>query len=211
MACATESKRAQSPGNGSHSGPTAGQRTSQLLAGGRAEHGRDDPDLSDAGRDAVDTALRIIAVLDADLTRIRGELVAFGRAHPGPRELAREYGLGALLATAVWEELGDTRRFSASRQAVRHAGLDISVYDSDGKHKGRPTLTRQGPPALRWALYEGAVHAHKPTSPDHAYYTRLARRTGSGRARLAVARKLARRCHHRLRAPRDQAWVDLPG
>jgi len=183
----------------------------KLLAGGRAEHGRDDPDLSDAGREAVDTALRIIAAIDADLTRIRGELSAFGRRHPGPRELAHEYGLGALLATVVWEELGDTRRFSASRQAVRHAGLDISVYDSDGKHKGRPTLTRQGPPALRWALYEGAVHAHKKTSPDHAYYTRLARRIGSGRARLSVARKLARRCHHRLRALGDQAWVDLPG
>lgn len=153
----------------------------KLLAGGRAEHA-DDPDLSDAGRDAVDTALRIIAALDADLTRIRAELVAFGRAHPGPRELAREYGLGALLATAVWEELGDTRRFSASRQAVRHAGLDISVYHFDGKHKGRPTLTRQGPPALRWALYE-AVHARKTTSSDHAYYTRLARRAGSGQAR----------------------------
>ena len=143
----------------------------KLLVGGRAEHGRDDPDLSDAGRDAVDTALRIIAALDADLTRIRAELVAFGRRHPGPRELAQEYGLGALLATAVWEELGDTRRFSASRQAVRHAGLDISVYDSDGKHKGRPMLTRQGPPALRWALYEGAIHAHRrparttPTTP----------------------------------------------
>src|SRR4051794_24794419 len=39
-----------------------------LLTGGRAEHGRDDPDLSDAGRDAVDTALRVIAALDADLT-----------------------------------------------------------------------------------------------------------------------------------------------
>jgi transposase len=115
-----------------------------------------------------------------------------------------------LLATAVWEELGDTRRFSASRQTVRHAGLDISVYDSDGKHKGRPTLTRQGPPALRWALYEGAVHAQRKTSPDNAYYTRLAGRIGSGRARLAVARKLARRCHHRLRALGDQAWVDLP-
>ena len=82
---------------------------------------------------------------------------------------------------------------------------------ADGKHKGRPTLTRQGPPALRWALYEGALHAHKTTSPDHAYYTRLARRAGSGRARLAVARKIARRCHHRLRALGDQAWVDLPG
>ena len=145
------------------------------------------------------------------LTRIRAELIAFGRATPRPRELAHEYGLGALLATAVWEELGDTRRFSASRQAVRHAGLDISVYDSDGKHKGRPTLTRQGPPALRWALYEGAVHAQQADQPGpRLLHPARAGRAGSGRARLAVARKLARRCHHRLRALGDQAWVDLP-
>jgi transposase len=180
----------------------------RLLARGRAERGRDDPDLSDAGREAIDTALRVIAAVDADLDRVRAELVAFGRRHPGPRELAHEYGLGALLATAVWEELGDTRRFSSSRHSVRHTGLDVSVYDSDGKQKGRPTLTRQGPPALRWALYEGAMHAHKKTSPDHVYYTNLARRIGAGRARLAVARKLARRCHHRLRVLGDQAWID---
>jgi transposase len=30
-------------------------------------------------------------------------------------------------------ELGDVRRFSASRQAVRHTGLDVTVYSSDGK------------------------------------------------------------------------------
>jgi transposase len=183
----------------------------RLLACGRADRGRDDPDLSDAGREAVDTALRVIAEVDVELDRVRAELVAFGRRHPGPRELSREYGLGALLATVVWEELGDTRRFTSSRHAVRHTGLDVSVYDSDGKQKGRPTLTRQGPPALRWALYEGAVHAQRKTSPDHAYYTRLAGRVGAGRARLAVARKLARRCHHRLRALGDQAWVDTAG
>jgi transposase len=182
----------------------------KLLRCGRAEAGRDDPDLSPAGGQAVDVALRIIAAIDADLAPLRAELVAFGRRHPGPRELAHEYGLGALLATAVWEELGDTRRFPASKRAVRHAGLDISVYDSDGKNRGRPRLTRQGPPVLRWALYEGALHAHKKTSPDHEYYLRLAHRIGAGRAKLAVARKLVRRCHHRLRALGDDAWAELP-
>ncbi|MGH3660122.1 MAG: IS110 family transposase [Micromonosporaceae bacterium] len=51
----------------------------RLLACGRAERGRDDPDLSEAGREAIDTALHVIAALDADLDRVRGELVAFGR------------------------------------------------------------------------------------------------------------------------------------
>jgi len=182
----------------------------RLLRGDNVKLGLDDPDLSPAGAQAVDVAMRIITTIDADLVRLRGELTSFGRRHPGPRELAREYGLGALLATAVWEELGDTRRFTASKQAVRHAGLDISIYDSDGKQRGAPKLTRQGPPALRWALYEGALHAHKKTSPDNTYYLHLAHRIGGGRARLAVARKLARRCHHRLRALGDEAWIELP-
>jgi transposase len=181
----------------------------RLLRGDRVQLGLADPDLSAAGEQAVDVAMRIIAAIDADLVPLRAELTAFGRRHPGPRELTREYGLGALLATAVWEELGDTRRFSSSRQAVRHAGLDISVYDSDGKTRGRPRLTRQGPPVLRWALYEAALHAHKKTSPDHGYYVRQVPRIGRGRTRLAIARKLARRCHHRLQALGDQAWVDL--
>jgi transposase len=181
----------------------------KLLRGERVQLGLADPDLSPAGEHAVDVAMRMITAVEADLTRLRAELTAFGRRHPGPRELSREYGLGALLATVVWEELGDTRRFSSSRQAVRFAGLDISVYDSDGKTRGRPRLTRQGQPVLRWALYEAAVHACKKTSPDHLYYLRLANKVGRGRAKLAVARKLARRCHHRLRALGDQAWIDL--
>jgi transposase len=181
----------------------------RLLRGERVQLGLADPDLSPAGEQAVDVAMRMIAAIDADLVPLRAELTAFGRRHPGPREVGREYGLGALLATAVWEELGDTRRFSSSRQAVRHAGLDISIYDSDGKSRRRPMLTRQGPPVLRWALYEGALHAHKKTSPDHSYYVRSVPRIGAGRTRLAIARKLARRCHHRLRALGDQAWVDL--
>jgi transposase len=89
-----------------------------------------------------------------ELDRVRAELVSFGRRHPGPRELAREYGLGALLATVVWEELGDTRRFTSSRHAVRHTGLDVSVYDSDGKQQSLPTLTLPGVDGLHASLRE---------------------------------------------------------
>jgi transposase len=59
-------------------------------------------------------------------------------------------GVGEITAAALWAELGDTRRFSSSREAVRHAGLDITVYSSDGK---RPPgkLSRQGSPLLNLA------------------------------------------------------------
>jgi transposase len=170
---------------------------------------REDDALSPAGQQAIDVALRMITTLDAELVKLRAELVAFGRRHPGPVELSKEYGIGPLLATIIWEEMGDARRFSASRHAVRHSGLDISVYSSDGKRLGRPRITRQGPPMLRWALYEAAVHANKKTSPDHEDYLRLADRIGRGRARITLSRKLARRCHHRLRALGDAAFTEL--
>ena len=50
-------------------------------------------------------------------------------------------------------ELGDCTRFSSSRQAVRHAGIDITVTVRPAARAGR--LPRQGPPAS-WALYEAA-------------------------------------------------------
>ena len=79
-----------------------------------------------------------------------------------------------------------------------------------GQRFERPSLTRQGPP-LRWALYEAARFAVRPGSPDHEYYLRVAARVGAQRATLAVARKLARRCHHRLWAFGEQAFAELPG
>jgi transposase len=116
----------------------------------------------------------------------------------------RHYGSGALTAVTILAELGDARRFSSSRHAVRYAGLDITVYQSD-QRRAPGHLSRQGPPALRWARYEAAQLARRPGSPDHAYYEHAAARLGGNRACLAVARKLLKRRYHTLRELEDQA------
>ena len=55
---------------------------------------------------------------------------------------------------AIWAELGDVRRFASSGDVVRHTGLDIAVWSSDGK--GPPgRLSRQGPPLLRFSSAQG--------------------------------------------------------
>jgi len=102
-------------------------------------------------------------------------------------------------APTILCELGDVSRLSGSRKAVRCAGLDIGVHRSD--RRSRPgKLTRQGSPQLRWALYESAQAACRPTSPDRADYLELKKRGLSHtRASLTIARKLARRCFHTLR------------
>ena len=74
------------------------------------------------------------------------------------------YGIGELTAVTILAELGDCRRFSSSRQAVRYAGMDITVHQSD-QRRSPGHLSRQGPPALRWALFEAAQSAARPAAP----------------------------------------------
>ncbi len=79
-------------------------------------------------------------------------------------------------------------RFSASRKAVRFAGLDITVRSSDGK--GPPgRLSRQGPPVLRWAAYEAGKTHGRAAAPDHDYYAAVKDRKNGKRAALSEARK----------------------
>ena len=114
------------------------------------------------------------------------------------------YGIGELTAVAILAELGDTRRFSSSRQAVRYAGLDITVHQSD-QRRAPGHLSRQGPPALRWALYEAAQAARRPAAPTAPTTTKPRERLGGNRACLALARKLLKRSFHVLRELGDQA------
>jgi transposase len=153
------------------------------------------------------TGVAIIEALEVELDTIDGALSGY-QGWPGPAALRPEYGIGPLLSVVIWAELGDCRRFSSSDDAVRYAGIDVSVYSSDS-HRAPGHLSRQGPAVLRWALYEAALHAHAPASPDHAYYLEASHRLGHKRATIAVARKLLRRCHHRLRCLGDD--VVAPG
>jgi transposase len=154
--------------------------------------------LSPPAREQVDVALGMIAALEAQLTPLDQQLRSLARRHPAGKALMRHYGIGPITAVTILAELGDARRFSCSREAVRYAGLDITVHQSD-QRRAPGHLSRQGPPALRWALFEAAQCARRRTSPDHAYYQQTAARLGGNRACLSIARKLLKRSYHTLR------------
>ena len=81
--------------------------------------------------------------------------------------------------------------------------LSGTVHQSD-QRRAPGHLSRQGPPALRWALYEAAQLSRRVGSPDHDYYEQAAARLGGNRACIAVARKLLKRSYHTLRELGDQ-------
>jgi transposase len=163
--------------------------------------------LPPAGRQVLDIGCLMLDRLDEQLETIDAELIPLARRLYGCQVLCRQWGIGPVLAATILAELGDTRRFSSSRQSVRFAGIDVTVEESDGK-RTRGHLSRQGSPTLRWALYEAAGGAWRVASPDHNYYLETKRRLGTKRARLSVARRILRRVHHELAEAGDAAFVD---
>jgi transposase len=155
-------------------------------------------------REQVTVALAMIDALDAQLAPLTRELRAYARRQPGCRAVMGHFGIGELTAVTILAELGDASRFSSSREAVRYAGMDITVHQSD-QRRAPGHLSRQGPPALRWALFEAAQSAARAGSPDRDYYRQATERLGANRACLSVARKLLKRSYHTLRELGEEA------
>src|SRR5215211_1938333 len=156
----------------------------------------EDMELPGAARKVVDLSLAMIGHINGELEPVEKELRAYARSQAGCKALMMShYGVG---------ELGDTRRFSSSKKAVRYAGMDITVHSSADK-RAAGKLSRQGPPTLRWAAFEVAKRAWRKSSPDHKYYLQNKERIGANRAALSIARKLLRRAHHTLRELGEEA------
>ena len=180
-----------------HGVPVQPERLARLEA--RSAHAQlADLELPAVAEQQITVALRVVEHLNDEVHELDLELERFARRQPGCRALMGHYGSGPLVSTAIVAELGDARRFSSSKQAVRCAGLDVTVHESDVRRRGGH-LSRQGSPVLRWAVFEAAQCAARPSSPDHAYYVQVKERLGANRAALTIARKLLRRAHHTLR------------
>jgi transposase len=168
----------------------------------RTREGRaflDTLDVPADARERIEIALAMIDAIEAQIAPLEREPRQLARRQSGRRALMGLYGMGELTALVRLCELGDVGRLSASRKAVRMAGIDIGVHRSDRRARAGK-LSRQGSPQLRWALYQAALAACRPSSPDHADYLALkARGLSHTRASLTIARKLARRSFHVLR------------
>jgi transposase len=102
-----------------------------------------------------------------------------------------------LTAPTILCGLGDVTRLSASRKAVRCAGIDIGVHRSDRRSRAGK-LTEQGSPQLRWALRvsPGGLPSDKPR--PRPLLGAQAARARAPRASLTIARRV-RRCFQTLR------------
>jgi len=165
--------------------------------------------LSPAGQIQVATSVDMLESLEAQLTALRRRLLGTATHLRGAKALTEGiYGVGPITGLALTSWLGGADRFTSSRQAVRFTGLDVTVYSSAGK-RSPGHLSRQGPPVLRWCVYEaGKTHA-RTSAPDHAYYAKVKDRLDGKRAALSEARKIVRVACHILTDLGDEAFTTV--
>lgn len=165
------------------------------------------PLVSAAARIQLRVTAAILDILEEHLDGVRRELVGRSRRMRGARVLVQTlYGVGPITALALVCWLGGADRFTSSRQAVRFAGLDVTVHSSDSK-RGPGHLSRQGPGVLRWCLYEAGKTSARSSAPEHAYYAAVKDRIDGKRAALAQARRIVRHACHLLQDLGDDAFT----
>ncbi len=109
--------------------------------------------------------------------------------------------VGPIVALTYASAIDDPARFKSSKQTGAHFGLTPKKYQSgETDYSGR--ISKIGDASVREALYQAAhVMLTKPVkgcSQLKSWAMRIARRAGSSKAKVALARKLAVILHRML-------------
>jgi len=149
--------------------------------------------------------------------QLREQIAAFDKAvrtlakeSPTCRLLMSVPGIGVLSVLAYVSTVEDPARFARSRSVGAHMGLTPRQYQSDEVDRsGR--ISRCGDTLARTLLYEAAVvllTRVKRASPLKNWAQAIAKRSGSGKARVALARKLSVILHSIWRSGEPFRWSE---
>lgn len=129
---------------------------------------------------------------------------------PTCRLLMSVPGIGPLTGLAYVSTVEDPRRFGSSRSVGAHFGLTPRQYQS-GEIDRSGRISRCGDSLARTLMYEAAVviltRLKRPCSLK-TWALAIARRSGAGKARVALARKLTVILHSIWRSGEPFCWSE---
>ena len=132
------------------------------------------------------------------------------RQSPQCRLLMTVPGIGPLTGLVYVSTVEDPRRFSSSRSVGAHFGLTPRQYQS-GEIDRSGRISRCGDGLARTLMYEAAVviltRVKRPCSL-RTWALAIARRSGAGKARVALARKLTVILHSIWRSGEPFRWAE---
>jgi transposase len=146
-------------------------------------------------RFALDELLSELDHVTQRVDRLEKRMAEVFAETPDLRRLRTLPGVGPILGTVIWLEIGEVNRFATPEHLTSYAGTAPRVHSSGGKTRYgslRPDVNRY----LKWAFIEAAngvaLHAGR-SNQRHVVglYERLRRNKGHAKAIGAVARHLA--------------------
>ena len=151
--------------------------------------------------------------------QMRQQIGIFGKAiralvksDPTCRHLMTVPGIGVLSVLAFVSTVEDPRRFSSSRSVGAHLGLTPRQYQS-GEMDRAGRISKCGDTLARTLMYEAAVVLMtrvKRASGLKDWAEAIAKRSGVGKARVALARKLSVILHSMWCSGEPFRWSEQP-
>ena len=157
-------------------------------------------DQMDLGRNyaiRVASLRELIGAYDREILTLERDIHQHLKADRGYRAVQAINGVGRTIAAILVAEIGDVSRFPTPAHLCSWAGLTPRHHESDTKTR-RGKISKQGSRLLRWALIEGISRYHGGEVLAHSYH-QIAKRRGTNKARVAVARKVLTLAYYGLR------------
>jgi transposase len=178
-------------------GLKVGKTTARNFAGRIQELVDGHPNLEAIGA----ALLAVRAVLLREFNAFEKRVRAMARLNARARLLMSTPAVGPIVALTYASAIDDPARFKSSKQTGPHFGLTPKRYQS-GETDRSGRVSKVGDASVRQALYQAAhVMLTKPVKgcPQlKGWAMRIARRAGSSKAKVALARKLAVILHRML-------------
>src|ERR1700734_619201 len=178
-------------------GLKVGHTTNRSFAGRVEDLVDGQPNLEAIG----EALLSVRAVLQREFNAFERRVRAMARLNARTRLLMSTPAVGPIVALTYAAAIDDPARFKSSKQAGSHFGLTPKKYQS-GETDRSGRISKIGDASVREALYQAAhVMLTKPVkdcSQLKSWAMRIARRAGSSKAKVALARKLAVILHRML-------------
>lgn len=147
-------------------------------------------ELDEDGRWLLDSDLRLLAAVEAELAAIDQELARRGHDDPRLKLLMTLPGVSQHTGQSLLAAIGDVSRFRDGRHLASYLGLVPSTRQSAAKcYHG--AITKAGRGHTRWMLVQAAHSVRLHPGPLGHFFRRLKRKKNHNVAVVAVAHKLA--------------------
>ena len=145
----------------------------------------------------IKSQLAILATLEEQIRLIENKIAAMAVEDPQVKLLMTMPGIGYFTASMLVAEIGDINRFRSDKKISSWAGLAPRIHQSGGTTRiGR---VGQGNKRVSGLLTQCAHNARQHDARFKWFYDRYSKRSGKGKALVAVAHEMIRIVYFMLR------------